>query len=243
MQKVKAGPYYVSNCGTRAPDISLLINTVISTLQPVLDDISQPKASPAYTSFFKSIAFAPTVYEIFSNITTGAPISPGPHAMRDAGPDLFGLPITPHFVCVTDYHQITWSLAAGGLGGRQFDAHTACQQSPVHAFGIFGSKFLRNTIVLCPAFWRYAPIPTASSSSCLTVDPHFNRFRDDGRRLINYQLWVILHELAHFYIFAHSRSLADVSNANDCVSLIGSSAVNNVQNYVYYAASESIVMA
>ena len=237
MEGVQTGPYRIYNCGDRTSSVSMLINRLMATLRPVLDDVSLPRSSPAYTTFFKNIAFAPTVYDILSNITTGAPISPGPHAVVDAPSELFGPPITPQFVCVTDYGQLKWSLEAGGQGGNQFDAYTACQQSPVHAFGIFGTKFPKNSIVLCPAFWTYAPIPSLSKSTCLTVDPHFNRFRDTGRRMVNYQLWVILHELAHAYIYARNGQLADVSTANDCTSLSARSAVNNAQNYVFYAAS------
>ena len=240
MEGAQAGPYHIYNCGTRTPEVSVLVDTLIDTVQPVLDDALLSKSSPAFTAFFKHIAFAPIVYDILLKIRTGAPISPGPHAIPDAPPELFGPPITPQFVCVTGNDQITWSLEAGGQGGRQLDAYTACQQSPVHAFDIYGTRFVNNSIVLCPAFWSYAAIPPQSKSTCLTVDPHFNRFRDDGRRLVNYQLWVIMHELAHHYIYARSGSQADVSTANDCVSLNAKSAVNNAQNFVFYAASEYI---
>lgn len=238
MPGIQTGPYRICNCGTRASEVSVLINTLIATLQPVLDDVSRHYSSAAYNAFFKNIAFAPIVYDILSNITTGVPISPGPHATPDASPELFGWPVTPQFICVTGYGQVTWSLEAGGNGGRQFDAYTVCQQSPVHAFAIIGTRFSKNSIVLCPAFWNYAAIPSRAKSNCLTMDPHFNRFRDVGRRLVNYQLWVILHELAHNYIYARSGGQGDISTANDCNSLSAGSAVNNAQNFVYYAASE-----
>ncbi|KAF6236298.1 hypothetical protein HO173_005551 [Letharia columbiana] len=237
LKGVQTGPYHIYNCGTRTPSVSVLINTLIDTLQPVLDDVSRPFSSPAYTTFFKNIAFAPIVYDLLSNITTGAPTSPGPHALKDAPPELFGAPITPQFVCVTAYEQLTWSLEPGGQGGRQLDAYTACHQSPVHAFAIVGTRFLKNYIVLCPAFWTYAAIPSSSKSTCLPVDPHFNRFREGGGRLVQFQLWVILHELAHAYIYARSGLVTDVSTANNCMWLAASSAVNNAQNFVFYAAN------
>lgn len=239
MADVQAGPYHIYNCGTRASEASILINTLINTLEPVLEDASLPTSSTTYTTFFKNIAFAPDVYDLFLNITTGSPVSPGPHAFQGLPSEYFGIPLTPQFVCVTDYKQVTWSVAAGGYGGNQKDAYTVCQQSPVNAFGIFGSKYLRPSIVLCPAFWSFAPIPSSSKSTCLTVDPHFNRFRESGNRLVDYQLWVLLHELAHVYIYARSGSLSEVSTANDCMSLSGSSSANNAQNYVFYATSES----
>lgn len=135
---------------------------------------------------------------------------------------------------------MTWSIERGGQGGRQVDAYTACTQSAVHAFGVFGTKFLENSIVLCPSFWAYPSLPPSSKSksACLRVDPHFNRFRDTGKRLVNFQIWVLLQELALSYIYSRSGSLLDVSNANDCYMLAASDAVNNARNYVYYVASE-----
>ena len=235
---VQAGPYHIYNCGTKSSLASILINTLITTLQPVLDDLTLHTSSDAYTTFFKNVALAPRVYDLLSNIKKGTPIPPGPHGLTHAPPSLFGPPATPQFVCVTDYNQITWSVEAGGVGGKQADAFTACEKSPVNAFGVFGSKYLRNTIVLCPAFWSYPDIPQPSTANCLTVDPLFNRFRESGKRLINYQLWVIMHELVHSYVYARSGSLSELSSVNDCVSLAAGSSVINAQNYVFYAASK-----
>lgn len=178
--------------------------------------------------------------DTLSNITKGAPFPPGPHAIRNPSPDLFGPPKTPQFVCITDFNQMTWSVEKGGQGGRQYDAYTACTRSAVHAFGVFGTKFLQNSIVLCPSFWAYASLPPSSKSksACPRVDPHFNQFRDTGKRLVDFQIWVLLQELALSYIYSRSGSLLDVSTANDCYNLAPSDAVNNARSYVYYVASE-----
>lgn len=242
LQRAMAGPYPIYNCNEHIPNISVLIDTLSTTLQSVLNDISQHSSSAAYNTFFKHVSFASDVHDIYSNIMLGTPVSPGPHAIKYPPPGAFGVPRTPQFICVTGREQFTWSLAPGGLGGKQSDAYTTCGLGPVHAFGIFGSKYVQNTIVLCPAFWDFAAIPSSSKSTCLTVDPHFNRFRSEAKRMVNYQLWVLLRQLAHIYIYAKSGSLADVTPANDCALLSGSTAVNNAQSYVFYAASKSILM-
>ena len=136
---------------------------------------------------------------------------------------------------------MTWSTAAGGQGGQQRDAFEACRQSPVHAYSVFGSKFLNNTIVLCPDFWDYPDLPPLSKSNCLTVDTHFNRFRQTGVGMIDYQLWVIFGELVHSYIYARSGRLIKTSTANDCTALIARNAVDSPRNYLLYAASELIL--
>ena len=238
MQSVQTGPYGIYNCGARTSTVSLLVNTLITTLEPALKDVTRSTSSNTFNAFFKHITFASTVYDILFDIFTGTAVPPGPYAMRDATAEYFGPAVTPRFICVTDYNQVTWSIAPGGQGGPQRDAHTVCQQSPVNSFGIFGSKYLNNSIILCPNFFTYTALPTTSAAGCLTVDPHFNRFRDSGKRLVNYQLWVILHELAHVYIYARSGSLLEISTANDCFLLAGGIAVDNAQNYVYYVASK-----
>ena len=210
----------------------------MDTLQLVLDDVSQQPSSDAYTTFFKHIAFAPFVHDILSNITTGAPFPPGPHAIKDASHERFGAPTPPQFVCITEYNQISWSFEAGGQGGRQVDAHSICQSNPLPAFSIFGSEHLENPIILCPSFFSYPSISLASQTNCLVVDPHFNRFQETGSRMTHYQLWVLLNELAHGYIYAATGALTDVKTANDCASLAASDAATSAMNYVYYAASE-----
>ena len=242
LPRAMAGPYPVFNCNGHTPTISTLIDTLHTTLQSVLNDLSQHQTSAAYTTFFKHVSYAPNVHDMYTNIMLGTPVAPGPHAIKYPPPDAFGVPRTPQFICVTEREQLRWSLEAGGLGGRQLDAYTACESSPVQAFGIFGSKYLQNTIVLCPAFWDSLAIPSSSQSACMPVDPHFNRFRADGKRLVDYQLWVLLHELAHVYVYAKYGNLYDVSAPNDCALLSGSSAISNAQNYVYYAASKSVLM-
>ena len=237
-----AGPYPVINCNAHTPTISLLIDTLLTTIQSVLNDLAQHHSSDAYTTFFKHVSFAPEVHDIYSNIMVGTPVAPGPYALRHPPPGAFGVPRTPQFICVTEREQVTWSEAAGGLGGSQIDAYTACENSPLQAFGIFGTKYLQNTIVLCPAFWNFLAIPSSSKSACMPVDPHFNRFRADGKRLVNYQLWILLHELAHIYVYAKTGLLIDVMPPNDCALLTGGNAVGNPQNYVYYAASKSVLM-
>lgn len=232
----ESGPYPIVNCGTDTAAVSILVNTLIMTLQPVLKDASKDQPSDAYTTFFKNIGLASTVFDTLLKVTTGPPISPGPHANRGAPPELFGSPIIPQIVCITDYKQVTWSRERGGIGGAQDDAYTKCQESPVSALGVFGSKYLKNSIILCPHFWSHAAIPLRSKSACSVSDPHFNRFRDSGRRMIDYQLWIIMSELVHAYIYARSGSLTEIENVNDCISLAGGSAVNTARNYIFYAA-------
>ena len=238
LQGVQTGPYHIYNCDRYTYQLSEILNTLLSTLERVLDDVLQRRASDAYITFFGDIAFAPVVRDILSNITAGTPIRPGPHAVRSASSASFGPPVTPQFVCITDYNQMTWSIERGGVGGRQGDAFTACIHSFPHIYSLFGAKFLNNTIVLCPLFFTYPIIPTPSTSTCLPVDTHKDRFEDSGEDMLDFQLWKILIELAHGYIYARAGHLVNILDVNECRSLMARYAVSSATNYAFYAASK-----
>ena len=238
LQGVQTGPYHIYNCKSHTYQLSVALDTLFSTLEQVLEDASKSRASDAYTIFFGDIAFAPIVRGILSNITAGTPIRPGPHAIRNAPPDSFGPPVTPQFVCITEFNQMTWSIEREDEGGRQGDAYEACLRSFSHIYSVFGAKFLNNTIVLCPLFFTYPFIPLPSISTCLPVDQRRNRFGNSGEDMLDFQLWKIFIELAHGYIYARAGSLVNIVDVNDCTSLVTRNAVNSATNYAYYAASE-----
>ena len=238
LQGVQTGPYHIYNCNGHTHELSIILYTLLATLERVLDDVSQSRASHAYTTFFGNAAFAPIVRDILSDIRAGTPIAPGPHALRDAPPSSFGPSATPQIVCITDYNQMTWSVERGGEGGRQVDAYHGCLLSFAHIYSVFGAKFLKNTIVLCPLFFTYPAIPPPSKSICLPVDTDQNRFADSGEDMLDFQLWKILMELVHGYVYARSGQLVHMENVNDCTSLVTRNAVNSATNYAFYAASE-----
>ena len=238
LQGVQTGPYHIYNCDSHTDQLSIILNTLLSTLERVLDDLSQSKASDAYNTFFGDISYAPIVRDILSNITAGTPIRPGPHAVRNAPSASFGPPVTPQFVCITDYNQMTWSIERAEMGGRQADAFTACIHSFPHIYSVFGAKLLDNTIVLCPLFFTFPIIPTSLTSTCLPVDTHRNRFEDSGGEMLDFQFWKIFIELAHGYIYARAGYLVNIKDVNDCTALMTRNAVNNPTNYAFYAASK-----
>ena len=242
LQGVQTGPYHIYNCDSHTYQLSVTLNTLLTTLRRVLDDVSQTQsgASDAYITFFGDIAFSPIVRGIFSNITAGTPFPPGPHAIRNAHPDSFGPPVTPQFVCITDYNQMTWPIERGSKGGPQGDAYGGCLRSFAHIYSVFAAKYLNNTIVLCPLFFTYPIIPPPSKKTCLPVDTHENRFGDSGEDMLDFQLWKILIELAHGYIYARTGYLVNIQDVNHCTSLIARHAVSSAMNYAFYAASEWI---
>lgn len=194
--------------------------TLRQVLQPVITDLGSSTSSDAYTTFFKDIANAPYVREVLSNITKGVSVLPS-----------LGTPSSaPIFICVDGRDQVTFSENA-----RQVDAYTRCRTS-----GETPAMILLTTpyIVICPVFFTHPAIPIKSTASCLTVNPHGNLFVQNGKSLIKYQLWHILHELVHYYVYSTKEKHLDVYGINACLALISARAVLNAQSYTYYVASK-----
>ena len=61
---------------------------------------------------------------------------------------------------------------------------------------------------------------------------------ENGKDLIKYQIWHILHELVHYYVYATKQNALDIYNVNDCMLLPSKAALLNAMSYVYYAASK-----
>ena len=94
-------------------------------------------------------------------------------------------------------------------------------------------------IFIFPRFWNYPSVPSASPSTCLTVVPHFNNYKQNGEDYISYQLWILRHEFIHHYTYDYSPEVdREIFFVNDCLRLPASKAIGNPQSYIFYVASE-----
>lgn len=79
----------------------------------------------------------------------------------------------------------------------------------------------------------------------MTVDPHLNVFLHDKKGFSNYQLWILLHELVHYYTLATGDGGLDIEPegsyfANYCLALPARLAINHAYSYVYFVAGEFV---
>lgn len=131
---------------------------------------------------------APYVREVFSNITTGTSVPPGPGTQSR----------TPTFICVDARDQVSDSE-----NDERVDAYIRCRaQCEAPAIALLRSPYA----VICPLFFTLASIPAQSTASCLTIDSH----RKDGKSLIKYQLWHVLPELVHYYVYSTVQDYIDI---------------------------------
>ena len=115
--------------------------------------------------------------------------------------------------------------------GSVIDPYIECQSSnpPYPAF--FITTF--REIILCPHFFELPVKPR--TSQCLTLSRFRNGFSEDGLQNFSYQVWVLMHEITHFYV---SRYPAETYLVNGCLFLSANDSVIDAQNYVYDAISE-----
>ena len=113
--------------------------------------------------------------------------------------------------------------------GTVFDLYDFCQ-SEVAFYQIDAEE-----IIICPLFFNYPAVP--STSQCLTVNKYQEKFYQDGSQMYEFQLWILLHEIVHFY---KGGLWPEVYDVNACLRLNAGKSVVNAQNYLYYAASKSL---
>ena len=224
MQGVLSGNYGIFNCGTNSSSIVNLLQTLQSTLQAVLQDLDSQRSSRAFNTFFKDVRNVPTVRQVIQSITEGSPIS-----VTDKGHRNY-----PGIVCITAPKQVFWT----DLNGVYNDVYDRCLNRPRTAASSLLSTAEQPMIALCPHFFTWPAMPPMSKSNCLKVDSQAQFFSTSGRDMILFQLWVIMHELAHLYVHWTIGGKMDFYNVNDCILLLANESVQNAQSYAFYAASQ-----
>lgn len=224
-QGIEVGPYAIVNCNSNAINIAKLVKSLESFIRPVIADLGSPTASDAYMTFFKDIRYRSYVREVFSNITKGASVVPEP-----------GIPgvetRAPIFFCVDGRDQFTWETEDNST----VDAYTQCRSyTEVPAMALLNTPYT----IICPAFHSQPATPAQSAASCYKVVPNQNRFEQDGKNLIRYQIWHIIHELVHYYVWSTEEMNFDVYPINACLNLRNRFTVFNPNSYTYYASSRS----
>ena len=92
---------------------------------------------------------------------------------------------------------------------------------------------LSSQIILCPEFFIIPELPPPDQ--CRAVNKYQSNFYDYNPHIPNYQLWHLMHEVAHFYI--HDNPEEEAYLLNECLRLNAIASVNNAENYIFYAAS------
>ena len=192
-----------------------------AALKPALEDVNFGiNSHHGFKALFKDGATATYVQDLLRAIASARPLGglePEP-----------SVPSAPHFTCVTPQTVSQYKFI-------EADLWKLCQgPDRPQAMYYSGSSY----IFLCPTFWWGKVAP--QKSTCPTV--RRNQFLGGGEVLGMYMTYLVIHEMAHFYLGKASLGLynnpPEIYRINDCVALGTSDSVHNPQNYQFYVASE-----
>jgi len=218
---VKSGKYTIQLCGSQAPQVQAAMRTLQKALRPAIQDTYISPTSAPFTAFFKNSQYRLFVTRVLSDIANGTALA----SKADS------TPTTPQLVCVTGPNIVKFQVK-----NSFHDVYDDCQQNPLWA-SIYHSGL--NYVFICPLFFASA-IPSRPVSRCPTIDSATNEFVGDLNSLIQYKPYVLLHELAHFYVVPPSTENMqfEVYDWNAAFALKAKRAVLNAQSYVLYVASK-----
>ena len=140
--------------------------------------------------------------------------------------------VSPTFVCVSeDMQQSYWF----SIGQGPYDLCVRTQNAlAIH------DEFL-NVIYLCSAFLALPERPTGRN--CPSIDTISNTFQGNNKTFFQYQTYVVVHELVHYYSEGQDLDLAsdppETYDWNACVALSAEASIRNPNNFKIYVAGPS----
>ena len=226
------GPYNIYNCGReRASELANLLDELQIALRPAIHDSMRPRSSSAFKPFFKQISQAPFVATLLTNVLNGtAKTEPFIPESPNGSPVLYCLNATDLLVSTAP------DPATGGT--KDTDWFSKCNADEIAFYPGFVPP--RQFIVICEAFWMNHIPDVPTRRTCASINRSTNLYRGSGQNLKGFRMWIILEELAHYYIYTTTlrTDAPDVYDINECVGLSPEMASLNAPSYVYYVASE-----
>ncbi|KAL8712958.1 MAG: hypothetical protein Q9220_002816 [cf. Caloplaca sp. 1 TL-2023] len=192
-------------------------------LGAAINSAKQGIASPnGFRAWYKNNGAIGPVTRMLKNIQLLKPI-------RGLKPSRFSAS-QPEFVCVKQDTVDRFPHLTG-------DPYAQCERSGNFAMVLRGFKY----VFLCEKFFtlKIAPIGPPTRNCPRVVN---NEFERTGYRLADYQKYVLIHEMVHFYLGQSSLGFdtdpQEMYYLNQCVNLDAKDSLDNPMNYQYFVASE-----
>ncbi|KAI4227720.1 MAG: hypothetical protein L6R36_002207 [Xanthoria steineri] len=218
--------YDIRDCGTFTDQVEVALDLRKGPLDAAINAAKLGVKSPhGFRAFFKDDAAIPKVTEILKNIQSMRGLR---RLIPYPNPWTAQLPV---FVCVNESTRQRY-----GTRLRR-DPYEYCQQSGGFGLYLFGWKY----IFLCDKLFTLRPAPLAPP---LKNCPHVigNRFAVPAEmgRLADFQTYVLIHEMMHFYLLRDSlgwNSIPKESYAsNVCVNFDMKTSLRNPMNLQCFVA-------
>lgn len=216
---VRSNGYIIQQCSLFAPHVQEALENLYDVLPLSIWDTHYGTASAPYQAFFKSSYYETLVDHILSSISIGAPLRLDPDNEI----------LEPSLVCALKPDTVIVHEA-----GQSFDIYDVCRREPTWVVLYYPGT---STIFICTAFFLMPAVPAVGN--CPTVNDATKQFEGNLGAFLQSQMYMLLHEIAHFYIGATvEMSGNETMDWNYALSLSPTDATHNALNYVLYVASK-----
>ncbi|MCJ1482537.1 hypothetical protein MMC06_002703 [Schaereria dolodes] len=218
-----SGLFRIENCGEKAQGLAGVLKSAQSALRIAISDANLGiQSHHGFNSFFKTDGNVEYIENILTKMSKGTPIM-----VKDGVEEV---QVSPTFVCVSeDMQQSYWF----SIGQGPYDLCVRTQNAlAIH------DEFL-NVIYLCSAFLALPERPTGRN--CPSIDTISNTFQGNNKTFFQYQTYVVVHELVHYYSEGQDLDLAsdppETYDWNACVALSAEASIRNPNNFKIYVAA------
>lgn len=187
--------------------------------------------STAFSTFFKSAGNKAFVKTVLENIANGTAVII-PDTMEYGGAQ------TPVLLCRNPHIPPAPKDMYNRLPLWRTYTYHACLQDR-RTVALFSSG--NANIALCDPYWAIPTSPPAGS--CYKIRrTNSMQFSRDGDDVADTRLYVLLHELAHYYIEAESKTstVIDTTRVSTSIGYSADEAIHNAGNYIFYVYGESV---
>ncbi|KAL8941965.1 MAG: hypothetical protein Q9216_001946 [Gyalolechia sp. 2 TL-2023] len=213
----------IHDCGSFTDQVALGLDLGKEPLEAALSAAQKGVSSPhGFRAWFKSNAAIRPVTAMLKNIQTMKPI-------RNLRPNRFRLS-QPEFICVKpDTKQRFPSV------GR-YDPYKICIDKGGYAHTARGLKF----VFLCDKFFtlKLAPVGPPAKFCPRVIDNAFEKAKGD--LLAMYQKYVLIHEMAHFYLSYASLGWdtkpKELYGLNQCANMTAENSLRSPMNWHFFVA-------
>ena len=216
---VKSNGYTIEQCSQLAPQVQKALESLYDVLPAAIEETHYGITSPPYQAFFKSSYYEIAVEDILRSVFIGAPIS------LDSSKEI----LVPILVCAFKPDTVIVHEA-----GQEHDMYHICKENPTWTLLYYPGS---STIFICFLFFLMPTLPAVGN--CPTVNEATNQFEGNISAFLRSQMYVLLHEIAHFYIGVTAEDSVDEKmDWNYAFSLSPVNATYNALNYVLFVASK-----
>ncbi|KAI4206008.1 MAG: hypothetical protein LQ348_001130 [Seirophora lacunosa] len=215
--------HIIHDCDTRTDQVSIALELGKEPLAAAIKVAKQgTSGSHGFRAFWKTDANVGPVTKMLQDVYSLRPA-------RGMRPNPLRAQL-PEFVCVKP--DTFWRYNIG------VDPYIKCEQTGFFSMWLRGFKY----VFICEKYFNMTMSPIGPPAKyCVPVIE--NKFNGRGDLLGDYQKYILVHELVHFYLgrssLGWSTNPKENYRMNQCVNMDPKNSLKNPMHYQYFLASKS----